>query len=270
METLELKKLLREIGDSVHSMNTIAVGLSKLKIDNCDIPEGLDISWKPKDLDKSKKKARRYAEKAAVIYSVESFFEYLESISTNPLWIHDEINFKGDDKKAQKVHNFLSKIPAIKRKNEFLILSELACHWRNKIVHSNASRAKLSSNKIDKLKKMKEYIYDNYHHFDIDLALKNYEEKKITLKDSSTLITFLIKSARLIDEFFFRELSLDNSSSKLVYNIYEKSDFIRIFKQQDSEKRDRQISTYIYMNFPFLDSKYLEKIIDKIKTKPRP
>lgn len=44
METIEIKRLVREIGESVHSMNTIAVGLSKLNVDNCDIPIGLEIS----------------------------------------------------------------------------------------------------------------------------------------------------------------------------------------------------------------------------------
>lgn len=92
-------------------MNTIAVGLSKLERDNCDIPDGLDISWKPKELEISKTKARSYAERFTIIYSVESFFEYLEKISENPFWNHPEISFTGDEKKAERVYNFLDQIP---------------------------------------------------------------------------------------------------------------------------------------------------------------
>ena len=268
METIEFKKLLREIGDSVHSMNTIAVGLSKLNIENMDIPEGLDISWKPKEPEISKNKARNYAEKAAIIYSVESFFEYLESVSENPFWSHNEINFRGDEKKADRVYNFLNQIPTIT--DEMAILSELACHWRNKIVHASASKAKLANEKIGRIRQLKESVYENYYHFDTDLALVNYESKKITLKDSSTLITILIKSARLIDEFFFKEFSLVKSLDTITTALYEKDDFIKITNQQDSKKRKRQILTFIQMSYPFLTDEHLNEIIRNIELKLRP
>lgn len=172
METLEIKRLIREIGESVHSMNTIAVGLSKLNSGNCDIPKGLDISWKPNDIETSKIKSRNYAERAAMIYSVESFFDYLENISENSFWNHPEINFNGDEKKAIKIYNFLNQIPTIK--DEVKILAEFACHWRNKIVHSSASKAKLANDKIGRLRQLRDYVYDNYYHFDINIALDNY------------------------------------------------------------------------------------------------
>jgi len=264
METTELKKLLRDIGNSVHSMNTIAVGLSKLDINNCDIPEGLDISWKPKDLDISKNKARNYAEKAAIIYSVESFFEYLESILENPFWNHPEINFEGDEKKAEKVYNFLVQVPTISE--DMIILSELACHWRNKIVHAGASRAKLANEKIGKLRQLKDFVFENYNHFDIEIALDNYEKKKITLKDSSTLITILIKSSRLIDEFFFKEFSLAKSLDTIINKLTEKEDFNEIMKQQNSNKKTRQILTFIQMTYPFLEENQINEIITKLTT----
>jgi hypothetical protein len=197
METLEIKHLIRDIGESVHSMNTIAVGLSKLNSNNCDIPKGLEISWKPTDIETSKIKSRNYAERAAIIYSVESFFDYLDSVSNNPFWSHPNINFKGEKKKADKVYDFLNHIPTIT--DEIKILSELACHWRNKIVHSSASKAKLSSNKIDRIKQLRDKIYENYHHFDVNTALINYKDKKITLKDSSVLRILLISISLFIN-----------------------------------------------------------------------
>ena len=262
METLEIKHLIRDIGESVHSMNTIAVGLSKLNTRNCDIPEGLEISWKPNDIEKSKIKSRNYAERAAIIYSVESFFDYLDSISTNPFWNHANINFKGEKKKADKVYDFLNQIPTMP--DEMKILSELACHWRNKIVHSSASKAKLSSNKIDRIRNLRDYIYENYHHFDINIALDNYRDKKITLKDSSTLITILIKSARLIDEFFFTEFSFETSKEDFKKSLKNNDDFNKIVKQQDSLKKTRQIRTLISMTHPFLSSNQIEILTNEI------
>jgi hypothetical protein len=262
METIELKKLLREIGDSVHSMNTIAVGLSKLNCKNCDIPEGLDISWEPKKLDISKIKARNYAEKAAIIYSVESFFEYLKAISENAFWIHPEINFEDGEKKSNRVFNFLEKIPKIS--DEMKILAELACHWRNKIVHDGASKAKLSNEKIGILRKLKDCIYENYYHFDINVALENYENKRITLKDASTLITILIKTSKLIDEFFFTEFSLEISMGLIIKKLNEQENFKIIVKQQNSDKKARQITTFIQMTYPFLKKNEIDAIIDEL------
>ena len=256
METLEIKRLLREIGESVHSMNTIAVGLSKLNDKNCDIPKGLEISWKPNDIETSKVKSRNYAKRAAIIYSVESFFDYLESISENPFWNHSEINFKGDDKKAIKVYNFLDQISSIS--DEVKILAEFACHWRNKIVHSSASKAKLSNDKIGRIRQLRDYIYENYSHFDINFAFENYDAKRITLKDSSTLITILIKAARQIDEFFFTEFSFESSIKTIKEKLKDNDCLEKIMKQQESNKKDRQIKTIIRMSFPFLDSNQIE------------
>ncbi len=262
METLEIKRLIKEIGESVHSMNTIAVGLSKLNDKNCDIPKGLDISWRPNDIETSKIKSRNYAERAAIIYSVESFFDYLKMISENPFWSHPEINFIGDEKKAIRVYNFLNQIPSIR--DEVKILAEFACHWRNKIVHSSASKAKLANDKIGKIRQLRDYIYNNYHHFDINIALENYENKRITLKDVSTLITILIKAARQIDEFFFREFNFNKSIKTIGENLKTKECLENVFKQQESNKRHRQIRTIIKMSYPFLDSSQIELVANEL------
>lgn len=264
METIEFKRLIREIGESVHSMNTIAVGLSKLNADNCDIPNGLEISWKPVDIETSKIKSRNYAERAAIIYSVESFFVYLETISQNPFWNHPEINFKKEQNKtkADKVYEFLNQIPTVR--DEMKILAELACHWRNKIVHSSSSNAKLDNGKIGRIRQLRDHVYENYHHFDINLALENYDNKKITLKDSSTLITILIKAARKIDEFFFAEFSLEKSVMTIKESLKDNEILLGIKKQQESTKKSRQIKTFIGMSYPFLDQVQIDRIATEI------
>jgi hypothetical protein len=262
METIELKKLLKEIGDSVHSMNTIAVALSIMPNDNIQVPQGLDISWHPKQLDNSKITSRGFAERSAIVYAAESLFEYLDSISKNPFWIYTAINFKGEDKKASKVYKFLRQIPDVNV--EMAILSELLCHWRNRIVHSNTSNAKLSSSQKDLLIKQKQKIYDNFHHFDIDIALKNYEQNKITLKDSSTLITIAIKCARFVDEYYFTGISSITDYGFFKTKLLEDSVFCKIFRQNDSNKRTRQLDTLISMNFPYIDNDNRTKILKNI------
>lgn len=55
MESLELKNTLSEIGAIVHSINTIAVSLSLMPNEGVSVPESLNISWKPSNIELSKK-----------------------------------------------------------------------------------------------------------------------------------------------------------------------------------------------------------------------
>lgn len=267
METIELKKFIREIGDSVHSMNTIAVGLSKLNENNLDIPKGLEISWQPKNIKTSKMKSRNYAEKSAIIFSVESFYVYLNSISQNPFWIHPEINFNKIQNKSKSdlVYDFLSQIPDVPE--EIKILAELTCLWRNRIVHLETSNSKLNNSKIGQLKSKKDFIYQNYHHFDVDIALDNYNNKKITLKDSSTLITILIIAARKIDKFLFNEFSLQKDYNRMLEILEKNEIFGNILNQQNSEKKTRQIKKFVSLNYSFLDSNQIETILELLISK---
>ncbi|WP_165733352.1 hypothetical protein [Polaribacter sp. 20A6] len=261
MESLELKNFLRDVGESVHSMNTIAVALSLLPNKTKTPPKGLEISWKPKNLNTSKLKARHYAESASYVYSAESLFEYLEQISKNPLWTYKDINFLGEQKKAIKTYNFLSQIPKITK--PMAILCELLCHWRNRIVHLSISNADISSNKKQILKSEKDDIYEKFHHFDIEQALTNFKEKKITLKDTSTLITITIKCIRLVDEYFHKGIS-NIEFSNLKIDFLRNKEFKIIYNQTISDKRTRQIEKWIKVNYPYLTKEKYELIIKNL------
>ena len=266
MESLELKDFLREVGNSVHSMNTIAVALSLLPVDSNKIPDGLDISWDPKDIEYSKIMSRNYAERSSYVYAAENLFEYIENISKNPFWNYPNMNFEGEDKKAIKVYKFLKATPGITE--TMAILVELLCHWRNRIVHLNISNAGLSSNKKDHLKDERNNIFSNFHHFDILEALDNFNAKKITLKDVSTLITISIKSVRQIDEYFLAGIANKNVNSLKQYFEKDKN-FQRIITQTQSEKKVRQLKHWININYPYLSAEKYEDIFHEInKTSP--
>lgn len=258
LETIELKKLLNEIGNSVHSMNSIAVALS-LMPNNIVIPDGLDVSWKPKNLEQSKIRARTYAEKSTYVYVAENLFEYLNAISKNVFWAYPEINFSGTEKKAIKVHNFLSQIPDISE--EMANLSELLCHWRNRIVHASSSNASLSNKKVQQLNSVKDVVYNTFHHFDTTIALENFDNKKITLKDVSTLTTIVIKCCRAVDRHFFKGIIDIHDFAKYKSMLLANPDFEIICKQPISKKRERQISKWIKLNFPYLKMEKQNKLI---------
>lgn len=241
-------------------MNTIAVALSLLPNEGVEIPSGLDISWKPKELEQSKLRARNYAEKSTYVYVAENLFEYLNEISKNPLWIYPNINFVGEEKKAIKVYNFLTQIPDISE--EMAILCELLCHWRNRIVHSSSSNASLSSKKRQLIISKRADLYESFHHFDTTRALSNFENKLITLKDVSTLTTIVIKCSRAVDIHFFNGIVQIKDFTEYKTMLLSNLDFQLICKQSLSEKRTRQIDKWIKLNYPYLETEKLNKLIE--------
>lgn len=260
MESLELKKFVNEVGAIVHSLNTIAVALSVMTNENAIIPPGLNISWKPSNVEQSKVKARTFACRSAYIYVAESLFEYLDQISKNPLWQYENINFQGK-KKADRVYDFLKAIPNIKE--EFVILSELLCHWRNRIVHGGNSNAQLSSTKIDFILNLKEDIYEQNHHFDIALALKNFDNRKVTLKDVSTLSTIVIKCCRGVDNYYFQGIA-KLSELNILELLKENLELKKIARQPKSAKRDRQVKKWIEIHYPYLTDETKNHILREI------
>lgn len=246
-------------------MNTIAVALSIMPDGEIEIPKGLEISWKPKDLEQSKIRARNHAEKSTYVYVAESLFEYLTEISKNPFWFYPDINFSGEDKKAIKVYNFLIQIPQISE--ELAIISELLCHWRNKIIHASTSNANLSSKKRDLIILKRDPIYESFHHFDTRVALENFDKKQITLKDVSTMTTIVIRCCRAVDEYFFNGIKQIKDYADYKSILLSNSNFLAITKQTPSDKKNRQIEKWLQLNYPYLEPekqiKLTELFIDK-------
>lgn len=256
MESLELKNTLSEIGAIVHSINTIAVSLSLMPNEGVSVPESLNISWKPSNIELSKKRARTLAYKSIYVYVAESLFEYLNSISKNPLWRHKNINFQGQEKKADRVYSFLTSIPDIDV--NIAILVELLCHWRNRIIH-NSSSADLSHQKKSNLLMVKNDIYALYHHFDTECALNNFKNNIVTLKDVSTLSTMVIKCCRIVDEYFF--LGIAKLSNTEIFDLIKGyPEFTKIIKYQKTLKRERQVRRWLEIHFPYLGPDRIDNI----------
>ena len=274
-ETKYLRSVLDEIGYSVHNLNTIAVALSNLPSDSFVDP-ALNIKWKPKSVSTSSIAARRFAVRSSIVFAAETLFEYMNCISEDVIWkeLNNGLNFNValtvHDSKAKRFSEFCKFIPNIDK--EWYLLVELLCHWRNRIVHTSTSKAQLSSSDRQFLESKSTNLYKHFHHFDVNKALRDYEADKVTLKEATTLITFLIKCCRKIDEHFI------NSISKLSDKIYYKrldidEQLTKLRKQQLGSKRTRQIAKYIEIELSFLSSekraefakKYTSQIVYKNK-----
>jgi len=255
-ESKYLSSFLDEIGYSVHNLNTIAVALSNLPSDS-HVDPALNIKWEPKNVNVSSIAARRFAIRSSIVFTVEILYEYMDNISNDLMWkkLNSKLDFNVElaahDSKAKRFSEFCKSIPGIKR--EWHLLVELMCHWRNRIVHGNTSKSLLSSSDRQFLESKNSELHANFYHFDVLKTLSDYEADKVTLKEATTLITFLIKCCRKIDEFFISSISsLDND---IYRDILDKDDqFEIIIKQQRSDKRFRQIKKYISIRFSFLSN----------------
>ncbi|WP_202987652.1 hypothetical protein [Cellvibrio polysaccharolyticus] len=242
-------------------MNTIAVSLSQLTQETAP-PKELNISWKPGNVTSSSINARRFAIKSSIVYSVESFFEYLSKISKDNFWLGTGKNFNESPKqnisKADRASDFLTGIPNVEK--EWIILTELLCHWRNKVVHANSSNACISKSSKQYLAERSQQIFDDFHHFDINLALDNFEKNKYTLKDVTTLITMLIRCARAVDAYFI-STAKSQSDASIYEAILNNNSFQIIGKQQEGGKRYRQSIKWVELNYGFLGRDTIERVI---------
>ncbi|MCJ8321447.1 MAG: hypothetical protein MJK12_17560 [Colwellia sp.] len=264
-ETKYLHFVLDEIGYGVHNLNTIAVALSNLPSDS-RVDPALNIKWEPKNVNTSSIAARRFAVRSSIVFAAETLFEYMNSISDDAMWkeLNNGLDFSVElaahDSKAKRFSEFCKSIPDIEK--EWYLLVELMCHWRNRIVHASTSKAQLSSSDRQYLESKSSDIYETFHHFDIKKTLADYEADKVTLKEATTLITFLIKCCRKIDEYYLSSIS--NISDNVYCDILDKDEqLIKIRKQQHSDKRTRQITKYIEIKLSSLSAEKLVEITTK-------
>lgn len=256
-----LLKLLDEIGGSIHSLNTIAVSLSHLS-NTSTAPAGLNITWKPVNVTGASRNARRFAIRSSIVFHAEILFEYLSELSKDPFWSPSGINFnvplKSQDSKARRVSAFCNNIPGIEK--EWMILTELMCHWRNKIIHVK-SKSKISSKDKQFIQSKSQDIYNNFYHFDVNKAIEDFRADKVTLKEATTLTTFLIKCCNAIDDYY---LSLVENTKKLdvITILNREKEFIVLTKQSPSKKKTRQIERWLKLNYNIFSDKVIDELIE--------
>lgn len=262
-ESKYLKSLLREIGHSVHNLNTIAVSLSNLQ-ESPEVPPAMNIRWESTNIGLSSHNARRFAVRSSIVFAVEILFEYLRQISIDPLSnaLSSDFDFRKElssrDSKARRFSTLCYRVPGVVR--EWVILVELLCHWRNRIVHASSSSATISAGDRKYLQSVSKSFYNSFHHFDIEKTVSDYEADNVTLKEATTLITLLIKCCRKMDTYFLNQL--DDVDVELFRNLLEQDErFTRIVKQAASAKRNRQLAKIIELKCGYLNGVKKQSII---------
>lgn len=259
-KSVYLQKLLDEIGGSIHSLNTIAISLSYLSPASV-VPSGLNITWNPVNVSGAAKNSRRFAIRSSVVFHAEMLFEYLSEISKDPFWRRSGLNFnvplKSQDSKARRVSALCKEIPNLER--EWMILAELMCHWRNKIVHAK-SNAQISSKDRQFLQGKAQEIHDNYYHFDVNKAIEDFRADKVTLKEVTTLTTFLLKCCTAIDAYYL-SLVQGTSQTDVIGILSQEKVFVSLTKQSTSAKKERQLKMWLNMHYGILSQEMIDSLV---------
>ncbi|MHB1246157.1 MAG: hypothetical protein ACYCZH_06920 [Sulfuriferula sp.] len=194
MKTPAYRPFMKEVGKTVHHLNTIVVGLSGVETGACTKPTSLDISWSPVDLKASSRDARLYTLKSTIVFMAEELSAYTLKIIGSPTI--GEVVLPKDPKMYQR-HEALCnhlKLPA-----EHLLLGPLLIiHWRNRIVHKK-SNAKLTNTQKTTFLKFEEDVAKKYKNLSVSDLLAHFERNQPTLKDVSSLVAMTINLVGTIE-----------------------------------------------------------------------
>jgi hypothetical protein len=193
-----LAQFMRDVGEAVANLNTVAVGLDAVEKGHKK-PDALNISWNPDDRIAAARKARKFVLESVLVHVSEAINQLVTALSKLPRFskVRESWGAKGaDDSAAGKLTAIATEILG---EGEFLVSgSALLIHWRNRIVHEN-SRAKLSHKLKMLLHENEEDILRRYDNLSIDCLLCHFENGRPTLKDVTTLISMTIGLAWRMD-----------------------------------------------------------------------
>jgi hypothetical protein len=246
MESEGLKEFLSTVGDAVHSVNTICVGLTSVRSGKAVKPDDLTIGWSTSDPKNSASKARSFALKGSLVFVEEALLKYLDflKLCTNenePL--RRALTTEGAADRVAAVTKHLS----IERPY-WGPMVVLLVRWRNKVVHN--SSGKLTSNQKKVLLDNRVALKKNHADIDIEKTLEHFGENKITLKDFTTLIAITIRYVRALDSSL--EPIIDT-----MYGFGERlkmkglvSDYNKIFSHTSKSRREAKLNGFLRTHFP--------------------
>lgn len=260
MESLGLSEFLKSVGNSVHSLNTICVGLHGVETRIYMKPDDLTVTWDPQDPCWSARKSRSFAINAAVVFVEEALMQYIRYLAKHPAapdTLKQTIKIEGGAERLEHIcahHN-----PEKEYWGPFVYL---LVHWRNRIVHP-ASNAKLNSSQESKIRAHAEEIKNSHAQIDVEETLRHFHERSITLKDASTLIAIAIRFARNLDS----NLQLDTATyEKIPYwlkHLNLEDQYLNICKSNGGEERARRVRQFFKTHLPFISEELANKVVEK-------
>ncbi|MCP1494589.1 hypothetical protein J2Y73_004620 [Peribacillus frigoritolerans] len=201
-KTKALKGFLNNIGSTVFLLNTICVGLDRVKEEKItEYNDSLRINWSSEDPVNDSQRARIYANKATLAFTVDTLDQYIRSLvaKDNPrIFLEPQlINDLRDNPIGERFDILIRRFQPTEA--YWAPFVQLLICWRNRTIHSHAKNT-LSEKDIKVLVENKEIIHKNHSGLDVEITLERYlKGQGPTLKDTSTMVAILIKSIRFVD-----------------------------------------------------------------------
>lgn len=211
--------LQSRIGSSTYQLNTLLVGLQLVSEGGGD-GGAIAVTWpKPKSLDQAKQTANRakaFACRSALVLAgdiADSFVrrfaceEWLGfSSATREVATKAKTRPKsqgGDYSIAERATCICEELDI--RDEVKIAALDLLTRWRNTVVHSGDRSRRLQAGHESILIDAALHFYEDYSHFDIELALKNFRAGSMPVpKEATSLIAAFVNLARALDKAAIR------------------------------------------------------------------
>ncbi|WP_144091015.1 hypothetical protein [Pseudomonas kilonensis] len=275
--TQALTDFLQVVGSGVADLNTIAVGLAAIGQDH-EKPEGLNISWAPKDPLVAARKARKAAVHAAMVVTAEALAQYIRAVTKLPRFqrLTTEWNSRKPKPSASERFSELAKllftpICQVKDTTDYDTRFRSCCvmlliHWRNRHVHTD-SNAELTHQEKQVIQAHEERIRDAYAGLDIDQLFGDFKHNRPTLKEATTLIAMTIQEVRAMDEaVYICNDAADVQAWLDHYKLPERIDKIK--RESKPEKQRASILRMLHTHAPRLKPWYEKFIPDTLIATP--
>lgn len=305
MESPFLIDFLKNVGDSVHSINTIVVGLTSIELGDYKKPSDLTITWNTSDNEFSARKARKFALRSALIYVDDALSNYLKDIRvlidnkilisilsrSNPQFdpmlgsifkITYPITYDLFNKQNQKAtsadekdreYRHISSVDRIRALNEFFKFEKtywipcivMLIRWRNKVVH-RISSGQLTREEINILISASKELKVDHANIDIDQTVVHFNSNEITLKDITTLIAITIRFARYLDQQIFQSVN----RIEIVESYVKRKKLLGMYNSIAAIKNDkirrRKFGCFVKTNISPLEDKTIDNLYSSFQS----
>ena len=247
-----VKRLVRDIGTAVFVLNTTVVGLDAVE-NGHKKPETLNISWEPHNLKIAARKSRIFILESVLIRVSEVIKEFAHALSKLPRFEAAQKALKPNASSAEKVSAVATSLLG---KNDYLIPAVvLVVHWRNRIVHP-ASNAELMHSQKHVLTRNEEIIAERYRGLSVSKLLEDFDNRRPTLKDVSSLVAMTINFARKTDRAMQGNLNKDELDAWLHhYGLFPMLE--KVTAETSPAKRRASVCRLIDSQAPLLLDAYL-------------
>lgn len=243
--TTPFRHLQKQIGSATYRLNTILVGLEEVAR-GVDKPPSMPVTWtKPTSADQARNAANQasvFACTSAFVFACDIFDQFLSNIASES-WLNFSPDTIAIATKAKARPSGQGGAYSVYERTSALLSElnipvgpaaagiELLAKWRNVSVHTQERKSAIDDGALGILTESKAHFHDHYSHLDIDLALRNFFDRKNPVpKEATSLIALVQNVSRNLDEAAIKRVAgtddlIANVADKLLHEYFSKEEY---------------------------------------------